>query len=213
MWFVKYMTAHQSSQGTLRRAIQSAFPNGTPDSAAAILNADIPYLDATIEETLRIAGTAAITARKVLCDTTILGYHIPKGSNILLNTRMIYPPRNVPEHLRSPTSQAAQAKRPRGGLEGENGRDLETFEPRRWLTKNEQGKEIFDAYALPSLVFGGGYRGCFGKRLAMQELKIMIVHMILNFEFLPLPEEQSSMLAVEKIFRSPRVCSVKLRAL
>lgn len=47
----------------------------------------------------------------------------------------------------------------------------------------------------------------------MQELKIMVVHMILNFEFLPVPEELSSMLAVERVFRSPRVCSVKLRAM
>ncbi len=155
---------YQDAQTALRRALQAGFANSkSPESAAAILDADIPYLDASIEETVRVAGTAGIIARLVLVDTEILGCRIPKGSNVLLNTRIIYPPQKVAEELRSPTCQAANAKRPRGGLDGDSGRDLNVYEPRRWMTTDENGKEVFDAYALPSLGFGGGLRGCFGK--------------------------------------------------
>lgn len=41
--------------------------------------------------------------------------------------------------------------------------DLSVFEPRRWLVRDENGGEVFDGNALPTLVFGGGFRGCFGK--------------------------------------------------
>jgi hypothetical protein len=52
-----------------------------------------------------------------------------------------------------------------------------------------------------------------GKKLAMQELRIMIVVLTLNFEFLPLPEELSDMAGVEKLFRQPKQCHVKIRKL
>lgn len=162
MWFVKLMAAYQQPQAELRRALQAAFPYGA-DSAAAILDADVPYLDAAVEETVRISGTSAVIARTALVDIEILGHHIPKGANIICNTRVTNPPVKVPEEIRSATSQAAQAKRPSGGFDGYPGRDLEVFEPRRWLTKDDKGKEVFDAYALPTLIFGGGLRGCFGE--------------------------------------------------
>lgn len=47
----------------------------------------------------------------------------------------------------------------------------------------------------------------------MQELKIIMVHIMLNFEFLPLPAELSDMKAIERVFRQPIQCHVKLRPL
>ncbi|KAK3331867.1 cytochrome P450 [Cercophora scortea] len=182
----------------------------------AILDTDVPYLDAFIEETLRAAATAAITARIAVVDTEILGCRIPAGTNVLLNTRVLEKPSHtVDEDMRSPTSRTAQTKRARGGLDGESGLNLDVFEPRRWLVKDEahEGKEVFDKNALPSLVFGGGLRGCFGKRLAMQELRIIIVLLILAFEFQPLPQELAGLEAEEKLFRAPIKAHVKLRAI
>ncbi|KAK3682065.1 cytochrome P450 [Podospora appendiculata] len=182
----------------------------------AILDTDVPYLDAFIEETLRAAATAAIAARIAVVDTEILGCRIPAGTNVLLNTRVLEASTHtVDEDMRSPTSRAAQTKRARGGLDGESGLNLDVFEPRRWLVKDEahQGKEVFDKNALPSLVFGGGLRGCFGKRLAMQELRIIIVLLILAFEFQPLPQELAGFESEEKLFRAPIKAHVKLRAI
>lgn len=160
------MANNQEAQAALRAALQAAFPDTKcPASAAAILDASIPYLDATVEETVRFSGTAGLTVRRALVDTEVLGHRIPKGAHVLLNARMMLPPHSVPEELRSPTSQAAQAKRLHGGFDGVCGRDMDRFEPRRWLAKDDAGRDVFDAYALPNLAFGGGFRGCFGASL------------------------------------------------
>ncbi|KAH8900487.1 cytochrome P450 [Thozetella sp. PMI_491] len=212
-WFVKITAANQASQNTLRLALQSAFAGSSSPSAAEILDADIPYLDGFIEEVVRLSATAGIIGRQATVDTEILGCRVPAGSNILLNTRLTQSQGAVPERIRSQSSQVAQEKRARGGLDGESGRDLEEFEPRRWLTKDMRGKEVFDPNSLPVLIFGGGLRGCFGKRLAMQELRIMIVLLVLNFEFLPLPESLTSMEGIEKLFRRPKISHVRLRSL
>lgn len=52
-----------------------------------------------------------------------------------------------------------------------------------------------------------------GKRLAMQELRIFVFHLVYNFEFLPLPEELQDMSASERIFRQPNMCHVRLKKL
>ena len=161
-WFVKLMALYRGAQEDLGRAVRAAFDSRFP-TAAAILDAHIPVLDATIEETLRCAATAACTTRRAHVDTELLGRRIPAGTNVMLNLRIRCSPHEVDETSRSATSRAAQTKRARGGFDGESGRDLDLFEPRRWLSKDADGKEVFDAYSLPSLTFGGGFRGCFGK--------------------------------------------------
>ncbi|KAK3395315.1 cytochrome P450 [Podospora didyma] len=218
-WFVKIIANRPTAQDKLRQALVNALPSPKNPSAHDILDADIPYLDATVEETVRLAATAGAVSRRVLVDTTVLGHHIPAGANILLNTRLYKPQIPVPEELRSASSQAAYAKKRMQhvgfGLvdEEDSWSDLDKFRPERWLVIDENEEPMFDPHALPSLVFGGGLRGCFGKRLAIMELRIMIVHIILNFEFLPLPAELDNMAGEEKLFRGPRTCHVKLKVL
>jgi cytochrome P450 len=81
------------------------------------------------------------------------------------------------------------------------------------LTQDATGKEAFDGYALPALNVGGGFCGCFGKRLAYLEMRIIITTLMLNFEFLPLPEKLAGMDAYEEVFRKSIGAHVKLRAL
>ena len=47
----------------------------------------------------------------------------------------------------------------------------------------------------------------------MQELRIMIALLILNFELMPLPEDLAGMDGIEKLFRRPKLSHVKLRIL
>lgn len=54
---------------------------------------------------------------------------------------------------------------------------------------------------------------CTGKKLAIQELRILIVLLVLNFEFLPPPSDLTGMDAEESIFRKPQQCFVKVREL
>jgi cytochrome P450 len=162
-YFVKLMALNQRAQESLRDAVKAAFGAEKLPTSGAILEAHIPLLDATIEETVRCSATAAITTRRALVDTEVLGHPIPAGTDVILNLRIKEEPFPVEESRRSATCQAAQRKRTGGGLDGPSGRDLDRFEPRRWLTQDDKtGKEVFDAYSLPSLTFGGGFRGCFG---------------------------------------------------
>jgi cytochrome P450 len=157
------MAANQSAQDTLRRKLRCAFPGPEMPTAAEILDTNIPYLSASIEELLRLSVPNGIVTRQAVVDTQILGYAIPKGTDVILNTRCLHRPPPVPEHVRSLTSQAAFERKGHQGLEGESGSNLDVFEPRRWLSKDSAGSESFNAFALPSLQFGGGIRGCFGR--------------------------------------------------
>ncbi|OXV09973.1 hypothetical protein Egran_02264, partial [Elaphomyces granulatus] len=165
-WFVKFMAANPEAQSALRTILEEAFhittdsPHSLP-SATEILTSEIPYLDAVIEETNRLANTVPLIVREATVDTHILGQRVPAGTTIMCNSQVTAPPVGVPAHLRSPTSQAAMEKLPYEGLDSRDA-NLSVFEPRRWLTVNDDhGREGFDAYALPRLAFSLGTRGCF----------------------------------------------------
>ncbi|KAL2270796.1 hypothetical protein VTJ83DRAFT_167 [Remersonia thermophila] len=212
-WFARFMERFPAVQSTLRAELRKAFPGPGLPSVDEILNAaDVPYLDGACEEAFRLAGTAKANIRQTLVDTTILGYPVPKGAEIFLNYHIDRTPTPLEEEKRSETSRAA-AERHGDGLSGIAGRDLASFNPRRWIVLDKTGKEKFDAYALPSLAMGGGFRGCFGRRMAQMELRIMVVLLILTFEFLELPEEHQSMAAIEGVFREPKHPYARLRIL
>ncbi|ROV89570.1 hypothetical protein VMCG_09950 [Cytospora schulzeri] len=213
-WFCKFMEANPSVQTELRTALQMAFPGPDVPLSDEILRADIPYLDGVCEEAFRLAGAAKAQLRRSLVDTEILGCKIPKGSEVFMNLHVNRMPAPVDESKRSATCQEAAVKHGEGdGLQGAAGRDLGSFEPKRWLVRDKSGKESFNAHAIPSLAFGGGYRGCLGVRLARMEFRIVVVLLILNFEFLPLPEELRTTSVTEKIFREPDTPYARVKAL
>lgn len=241
------MESNQEVQSKLRKALQAAFPGKKPPTVDEIVQTNIPYLDGACEEGLRLAGTAKALLRQSVIDTEVLGCRIPKGTEVFLNLHINRQPAPVDEIKRSQSSQEAAKKRG-DGFQGPAGRDLGQFEPQRWLAKDETGKEAFNSYALPTLAFGGGYRGCFGqyclsvnigrhslppcrraftnlaiclgvtniligRRLATMEYRFMVVLLILNFKFLPLPEDLRGWSAQEKIFRHPDFPYARIKVL
>lgn len=120
------------------------------------MTAEISYLDACLEEISRCANTVPLLARAATIDTVILGHRIPKGTHIMLNAEVAGKPYEVAEESRSPSSQAARLK---SGRTFDTERDLQAFEPERWIRNDG----TFDAYALPRLSFSLGPRGCFGE--------------------------------------------------
>ncbi|KAK8051779.1 Cytochrome P450 oxidoreductase [Apiospora rasikravindrae] len=211
-WFVKYMEAFPDVQTKLRSALRNAFATSQP-GVKEILETDIPYLDATCEEGFRLAGVAKANLRSATVDTEILGYHVPKGAQIMMNYHINRSPVPVDESKRTSGARAAAVKFG-DGLHSRAGHDIARFEPRRWLVKDKTtGREVFDSHAIPSLAFGGGYRGCTGRKLAYMEFRIVVTLLILNFEFQELPQEFKSMRGNEKILRKPDFPYAKLRAL
>jgi hypothetical protein len=229
---VKLLSDNQQAQTKLRDVLRSTYVDAaferrqpTPKELATLHH---PYIDAMLEEILRCASTAAVTSRLAMVDTDVLGFHIPKGTdvNFLAHADYIAPPIGaIEERKRSPSSQASKDKT--GVWEVS---DISVFKPERWLkTTGEKGKVEFTRNAGPSLPFGAGIRGCFGmlyflflkrikpsnhlsgRKLAYIELRMLVVFIVWNFELLPVPGELSAYLAVDKVTHQPQKCYLRLK--
>ncbi|KAJ5373106.1 cytochrome P450 [Penicillium concentricum] len=211
-WGLKLLSDHQEIQKKLREALRSGFPAAIAErrqpTAEEISKARITYLDATQEEIIRKSMTASGVTRTAMVDTVVLGHHIPKGTNVFLmgnGPDFIEPPiGKIPEDRRSKSCQEAN-----GRIGSWDPADSNIFKPERWITK-EDGKESFDSTSGPLLTFGLGPRGCFGRRMAYLELKIVLVLLLWNFELQSVPGTLSSYQAVDKLTHQPRQCYLRL---
>ncbi|KAK2060734.1 cytochrome P450 [Colletotrichum caudatum] len=221
-WGVKLLADHPAAQAALRSALRSALPDALADNrsptAREILGARIPRLDAAMEEILRCGGAAPLVDREALCDTELLGHRVPRGTVVICLNRgpgMLRPALPVDEAARSESSRAAGGAKVRAWDDA----DVAQFRPERWLVAGSAaaaaGEEEleFDQHAGPQLAFGLGPRGCFGRRLAYLELRIILTLIVWNFELLPCPEELSGYGAREGLTYKPKDCYVRLSAL
>jgi cytochrome P450 len=111
------------------------------------------YLKACIKESLRINPTVNGTTRTTEHDIVLSGYRIPKGT-VLLAVNYI-PCRNekyFPEPLQ--------------------------YRPERWLRGNEESNN----HPFVLMPFGFGPRMCIGKRIAEQEIRVLVLKIIQNFK-------------------------------
>lgn len=154
-WAVKLLTNAPTEQAKLRDALRAHFPSSpqTPP-VEAILTANIPYLDASIEELLRKSNVIPEVVREAACDADLLGHRVPQGATLVCSTYVGHKPFIVPDEARSATSRANTVY----GAFWQP--DMDEFHPERWLRADGS----FDAKALPRLAFGTGTRACFGKR-------------------------------------------------
>ncbi|CCF33717.1 cytochrome P450 monooxygenase [Colletotrichum higginsianum] len=230
-WTVKFLADNRKHQDTLRKHIQAVYANAMlekrPPNEAELTKVPAPYLDAFLEEVLRLARTASILTRQAIADTTILGHFVPKGTNLFLFTQgasYVKPALDVDENRRNKTSQGAKMVREWPV------NDVGEFRPERWLVCRS-GKEFLDEEPLhstqdwtlsgfefnpqagPMLTFGGGPRGCFGKRLAYMELRMVLALLVWNFQFKPCADELSTYDLRETITVEPRSCFVRLQKL
>ncbi|KAK0648467.1 cytochrome P450 [Cercophora newfieldiana] len=218
-WGVKFLTDNPAVQSRLRSELRRALPNAAREkrspSYTELAKAHIPYLDAFIEETLRHANTIAFVVRTAMQDTTVLGRHIPKGTDVFLMANGAgYLEPNIPvsDSSRSPGARPAQGKTLTGLWDD---RDISAFKPERWLATSTNAKgqkeEVFDPMAGPTLAFGLGPRGCFGRKFALLEMKILFSLMVWKFELLETPAELGGYEAIQRFAREPVKCFVRLR--
>ncbi|KEQ59861.1 cytochrome P450 [Aureobasidium melanogenum CBS 110374] len=213
-WAVKLLSDNKKAQSKLREVLRSTYTDAASEqrqpTAGEIATLHHPYIDATLEEILRCGGTIAVMSRCAMVDTDVFGIRIPRGTdlNFLTHAGYVAPPVGVvEEHTRSPSSQAAKDKT---GIWEVS--DINVFKPERWLRPTDKKGEVeFQKNAGPSLQFGAGIRGCFGRRLAYIELRMLIVLIIWNFELLPVPEKLGTYLASDKITHQPQKCYLCLK--
>jgi cytochrome P450 len=208
-WALKYLTDNPGIQHLLRNSIYTAFPNASstaPPSALEINETSLPYLDAVITEVMRYSRTGPVSFRHAVKECRILGYCIPAGTPIILVTAgpADYLPNHpdIPESDRSFTSQTTYI------CKGDRDFDLDVpidqFVPGRWLQDGE-----FDPNAGLSLPFSAGPRGCFGKKIALLEMRLMLALLVIRFEFPRLEVRLSGYMAKDGLTRRPTCCYVR----
>lgn len=134
-------------------------PNRLPNLEDRI---SMPFTEAVLMESQRVHPVAPIIGpRRVLDDTTLGGYTIPKNSIIVINTYSI----NIDRQLYA---------------------DPESFKPERHLDKN--GAYRMDKNVIP---FGKGKRRCPGEALAKSALFLLFVGVLQKYYLFPLPGEKS----------------------
>ncbi|RYC55461.1 hypothetical protein CHU98_g10753 [Xylaria longipes] len=209
-WGMNFLMRNPKVQDTLRSSIKAAFPNYPPDgvpTAKAIATTSLPYLDAFIDEALRLGPVAGVHVRETIRDTQILGHMVPAGTNVfmfLIGQSIQLPPINVPSSLRTKTSQDSYSQFP-----DLNPQDITEFKPERWL--NDDG--TYNPNAGPSLSFGTGPRGCFGKKLGLLELRMFFFLLVWNFEVLSPIGEQGPLSRKQGLALKPRTTYVRFRDL
>ncbi|KAI3341508.1 cytochrome P450 [Ustulina deusta] len=214
-WGVKHLTDNPDVQDKLRTALHAAFPQAHQEKRAPtyqeLSKAHIPYLDAVVEEVLRHANTIAFVVRQALQDTTVLGRHIPKGADVFLMANgagYLEPNMKVPDTIRSPGARRSEGKALTGAWDD---KDIGAFRPERWLKTGSASSAVtFDPTSGPQLAFGLGPRGCFGKRLALQTLKMQFALIVWHFKLLRTPPQLSGYDAVQKFAREPTQCYLRL---
>jgi cytochrome P450 len=213
-WTTKMLADNQDVQSKLRSTLYSSFPTAKdesrPPTYQEIVKSSIPYLDAVIEEAIRYSRTSTIVIRTTTTDAQVLGAVIPKDTEVFLLNQSISifsPAFPIPDSLRSESTLAAKDR-----IGSWNPDDMGIFKPERWL-REEKGQVVFDAASGPLLTFGLGPRGCYGRRLAYLEMRLMLVLMIWGFELQKCPEELSGWARLDMLTSVPEKCYVRLRKL
>ena len=143
----------------------------------------LPYLRAVIEETLRLRQ-AMLVPRDATRDTELLGCPIPKGTSLLLVCQG-----PDPSTLQTVDGKPVHAPRE---YPGNGSKDMQMFDPERWLVRKDNGEVEFDGTTYPQLAFGGGVRGCWGRKLADLEMQIVTAMLVWKFDLLGVPNALAS---------------------
>lgn len=215
-WGVKFLADTPAAQDRLRDELRAAIPQAVQEKRAPtyqeLIKANVPYLDAVVDEVLRHANAVAFVVRVALQDTTVLGCRIPKGTDVFLMANgpgYLEPNMRIDDATRSPGARQHSSKSLSGFWDDS---DISAFRPERWLTIDpETGKEMYDPMAGPTLPFGLGPRGCFGRKLAVATLRLQFAMTVWHFHLLKTPDELNSYDSVQKFAREPTQCYVRLR--
>jgi cytochrome P450 len=112
----------------------------------------LPFVDACINETMRLKPVAPIIILQPTRDTVVAGIEVPKGTILMCLMRA-------------------------GAIDERRFPDARAFDPARWLSGATAGspKRV-------SMPFGAGPRLCPGRYLAILEMKMVMTMLLNNFE-------------------------------
>ncbi|KAH0593199.1 hypothetical protein MHUMG1_08921 [Metarhizium humberi] len=151
-----YLLSHPAVYKALVKEIRDGF---TKESNITLpLIAKLPYLNAVLEETLRMyPPVPAILPRKVPCNGAVInGQFVPGGTSVTMAWFSAF------------RSQSHFA-------------DAESFIPERWLSDSRDPRFKDDLREIHQ-PFSYGPRNCLGKNLAYAEMRLILVRLLWNFD-------------------------------
>ncbi|KAI2768408.1 benzoate 4-monooxygenase cytochrome P450 [Daldinia loculata] len=151
IWY--HLAQNPSVLSKLRAEIESASNEYSTSSTIPFsVVAKLPYLNAVIQETLRVhPNTGTIIERKAPQEGAVIdGYHIPGGTTVGVNAWVLHYNKEV------------------------YGEDADQFRPERWIEVTEE-KSLEMSRCLFS--FGAGTHTCIGKNIAI----LMITKLVVEF--------------------------------
>jgi cytochrome P450 len=160
-WAVYLLCKHPEVQTRLREEIRTALPTLFTDSNAQVTSTDIDklsYLNAVLNETLRVFPPVALTLRESAADSTIQSHFIPRGTTVIISPWAT----NTSDDLWGPNAKA--------------------FDPERWMGQgkaNTGGAE--SNFAITTFLHGP--RSCIGKDFAKAEFACALAAFVRRFEF------------------------------
>lgn len=215
-FLVKQLSSHQKTQSKLRKCLReahsAALAQRRSPTQEEITKTQVPLLDAVLHEVMRCDTPSPFITKQTLTDLVILGNVVPKGTQLffpLFGASLDAPAHVIDQSLRSETS-SQHATPP----DWANARfPPDEFHAERWLKNDPEDPDriVFDPLAGPFMSFGAGVRECWGKRLALLQLRLVATLLVWNFEFLELPDKLNSSEVVDVLNAKPKECFVRLR--
>ncbi|KAJ6495457.1 cytochrome P450 monooxygenase [Mycena sanguinolenta] len=179
---IYHLAKNPAAQAKLQQELDEQL--GTEDELVATAEQvkRLPYLDACINEALRIHSTSALGLPRVVPEGgLVIGEHaFPAGTVLSVPSYTIH---------RDPTVWGA---------------DVEAFRPERWF---EDGKEKRERTFNP---FSVGPRACVGRNLASLELQMIVASILRRYEFV-LERPGEELATREGFLRKPLRCDVGIR--
>ena len=163
-WFLLYLIRFPEVQRQCQREIDAAVAE---DAAAregdcslisvANISKRLPFTNAALLETQRISSIAGGSLpHLVRRDTTLGGYHVPRGSIVSANIRFLH-------------------------LDDRRWDRPDEFRPERWLDRSTDPPRIVRRENF--IPFSVGKRRCLGENLAKAEYSVFAVSLLRNFTF------------------------------
>ncbi|XP_015236666.1 PREDICTED: cytochrome P450 11B, mitochondrial-like [Cyprinodon variegatus] len=172
-------------QERVRQQVRTSCSQAGGDPQKALQGA--PLLKATIKEVLRLYPVGITVQRYPVRDIILQNYHIPAGTMV---QACLYPMGRSSQVFEDPLR----------------------FDPGRWCGSNKDDGRRGEGQGFRSLAFGFGARQCVGRRIAENEMQLLLMHILLNFH-LSVPSSEDIKTNVTLILQPetpPRITFTKL---
>jgi len=156
-WILMCLSQYPEIQEKLRQEIISNFGNASQEQFTYTAVNNLEYLDAVVKEVLRLYPPVPSSSRECAKDWILpSGQLIPRGTNIVILPYFMHYRKDI------------------------WGQDAESFRPERWLEKDWSKVENFNTIYMP---FMAGPHSCIGNKLALVEVKLIIINLLKEFSF------------------------------